>query len=320
MEIADLKIPGIKRKVRIDMQHAIAGTAYKKIRTAKIIYEMRQTTLVKNYLDDLDISFPDGMTPLLHPDYRPLEPPASPSFKRSPALGSTVVTAAPGQVLPLPVKDGKDQAMIVDKSLISFVSGLSAENRADILESTLLAQLGANSKVSDEKDVIGWYKAYIEILTKVGWTMEGGEVQQFSAKANVVELRAVIIDILKAAFGADFLQIVTRALDGIKSLADSNGKIEAFEKNTHSESNGSFQIGVATQEGDAVSMNLGTFLITSTSRISHILFIKFTKDETDLQYASGKLTLDQKIYENVRSLVQNKLSGRAVEFVSEIPV
>jgi hypothetical protein len=309
-----------KDTVFIDMQHAITGTAYKKVRAAKIIYEMLQTTLIKNYLDDLTISFPDGMTPVLHPDFKPLEPPASPSFKRSPALGSTVVTAAPGQAQPLPVQDGKDQAMIVDKSLISFVAGLSAENRADILESTLLAQLGANSKVPDQKDVIGWYKAYIEILTKVGWTMEGGEVQQFSAKANVVELQTVIIDILKAAFGADFLQIVTRALDGIKTLADSNGKIEAFEKNTHSESNGSFQIGVATQEGDAVSMNLGTFLITSTSRISHILFIKFTKDETDLQYASGKLTLDQKIYENVRNLVQNKLSGRAVEFVTEIPV
>ncbi|HET7003374.1 MAG TPA: hypothetical protein VFI33_18755 [Puia sp.] len=319
MEIADIKF-SYKNKVCIEMQHAITGTAYKKVRTAKIIYEMLQTTLIKNYLDDLDISFPDGMTPLLHPDFKPLEPPASPSFKRSPALGSTVVTPAPGQTQPLPVEDGKDQAMIVDKSLISFVSGLSAENRADILESTLLAQLGANSKVPDGKDVIGWYKAFIEILTKVGWTMEGGEVQQFSAKANVVELQSVIIDILKAAFGADFLQIVTRALDGIKALADSNGKIEAFEKNTHSESNGSFQIGVATQEGDAVSMNLGTFLITTSSRVSHILFIKFSKDETDLQYASGKLTLDQKIYENVRNLVQNKLSGRAVEFVTEIPV
>jgi hypothetical protein len=316
LEIAELKISWKEQS----MQQAIARTAYKKIGTAKIIYEMLQTTLIKNYLDDLDISFPDGTTPLLHTEFKPLEPPASPSFKRSPALGSTVVTAAPGQAPPLPVQDGKDQTMIVDKSLISFVSGLSAENRADILESTLLAQLGANSKVADEKDVIAWYKAYVEILTKVGWTMEGGEVQQFSAKANVVELRSVIIDILKAAFGADFLQIVTRALDGIKSLADFNGKIEAFEKYTHSESNGSFQIGVATQEGDAVSMNLGTFLITSTSRISHILFIKFSKDETDLQYASGKLTLDQKIYENVRTLVQNKLSGWAAEFVTEIPV
>lgn len=302
------------------MQQAIAARPYKKITTAKIIHEMLQTTLIKNYLDDLDISFPDGMTPILHPDFKPLEPPSSPAFRSSPALGSTVVTAAPGQTAPLPVQDGKDQAMIVDKSLISFVSGLSAENRADILESTLLAQLGANSKIPDQKDVIAWYKAYIEILTKIGWTMEGGEVQQFSAKANVVELQAVIIDILMAAFGADFLQIVKRALEGIKSLADSNGKIEAFEKNTHSESNGSFQIGVATQEGDAVSMNLGTFLITSTSRVSHILFIKFSKDETDLQYASGKLTLDQRIYENVRSMVQNKLSGRAVEFVTEIPV
>jgi hypothetical protein len=89
---------------------------------------MLQTTLIKNYLDDLDISFPDGMTPLLHSDFKPLEPPASPSFKRSPALGSTVVTAAPGR-RPLPVQDGKTE-LIVDKSLISFVSGLSAENRA----------------------------------------------------------------------------------------------------------------------------------------------------------------------------------------------
>jgi hypothetical protein len=142
--------------------------------------------------------------------------------------GPVLISAA--LIEPLPVQDGKDQAMIVDKSLISFVSGLSAENRADILESTLLAQFGAKNKIPDDTDVIGWYKAYIEILCKIGWTIEGGEVQHFSAKANVVELQTVIIDILKAAFGADFLQIVTKALDGIQSLADSNGKIEAFEK------------------------------------------------------------------------------------------
>src|SRR4051812_11252475 len=100
------------------MRHAITGAAYKKIRTAKIIYEMRQTTLIKNYLDNLAITFPDGMTPVLHPDFRPLEPPSSPSFKRSPAMSSVVVTAPPGQAAPLPLEEGKDQAMIVDKSLI----------------------------------------------------------------------------------------------------------------------------------------------------------------------------------------------------------
>jgi hypothetical protein len=301
------------------MYNYFGEAAFKKIKTAKIIYEMRQTTLVKNFLDKLEISFPDGSNTIYPPDFRPLEPPSSPTFKGSLSPGPMVMPS-PSVLQPLPVQYGKEQAMIVDKSLISFVSGLTAENRADILESTLLAQLGAKRKVTDEPDVIGWYKSYIEILTKIGWTMEGGEVQHFSAKANVVEIQAVIIDILKAAFGADFLQIVTRALDGIKSLADSNGKIDAFEKNTHSESNASFQIAVATQEGGAVSMNLGTFLITSTNRIKHILFIKLSKDETDLQYASGKLTLDQKIYENIRNLVQKKLNGRATEFVTEIPI
>src|SRR5450631_775527 len=239
------------------MYNYFGEAAFKKIKTAKIIYEMRHTTLVKNFLDKLEISFPDGSNTIYPSDFRPLEPPSSPTFKRFLSPGPMVMPS-PSVLQPLPVQDGKEQAMIVDKSLISFVSGLTAENRADILESTLLAQLGAKRKVTDEPDVIGWYKSYIEILTKIGWTMEGGEVQHFSAKANVVEIQAVIIDILKAAFGADFLQIVTRALDGIKSLADSNGKIDAFEKNTHSESNASFQIAVATQEGGAVSMNLGT--------------------------------------------------------------
>jgi hypothetical protein len=67
-------------------------------------------------------------------------------------------------------------------------------------------------------------------------------------------------------------------------------------------------------------MNLGTFLITSTNRIKHICSLSLQKTETDLQYASGKLTLDQKIYGNIRRSFQQKLNGRVTEFVTEIPI
>jgi len=217
------------------------------------------------------------------------------------------------------LKSGEEQTVISDKSLISFVSQVSAENRADILESTLLAQLGAKAKVTDDNDVIGWYKSYIDILSHLGWTVEGGEVEKFKSNGSVLELEGVIIDILTTAFGASFVKIIKNVLDGIKKLGDGNGKITAFESNTHYSRNGSFQLGVATQANGAVSFNIGTFLITTEEKIKHILFVKFKNESTELKYAASKLTLDQNIYAVIRAEVKAKLSVNSLKYVAELP-
>lgn len=265
----------------------------------------QQLSIRREYVQKLNLSFPSAAY--------------SESRKRFPRSPAPAPASSPTQDLQL-MKGGMDQVMMADKSLISFVSNVGVANREDILESTLFAQLGAKHMVPDDNDFIGWYKKYNEILSKIGWTVEGGDVRHFSANGNVVELQSVIIDILTTAFGGSLVQIVTKALNAIKLLADTSGNIVAFEKNTHSESNGSFQVGVATEEAGAISINLGTFLITSSNKINHILFLKFTKDETDLQYASSKLTLDQNIYASVRDLVREKLTSRAHDFVAEIQV
>lgn len=216
--------------------------------------------------------------------------------------------------------EGREQALIADKSLIVFAPEVSAHSRADILESTLFAQLAAKNKVPDETNTIGWYHAYIAILTKIGWSVEGGEVRNLSTSANDVEFERVIKNILTGAFTPHFMQMATKALAAIKSIAGVNGRIDAFEKNTHTETTGSFQIAVVTQESGAVSISLGTFLINTTDKIKQILFIKFSKDGTDLHYASSRLTLDPKVYDSIRQLIQQKLNGKAAEFVAEIPL
>jgi hypothetical protein len=284
---------------------------------------MNQNIARKDYLYNLKLAFPESPYRSSRKSGKQKAAPAIPAFQDVPAASiADPYYLSPEAGLPpmLLLNDNKQQAMLVDKSLISFVSGVNAVNRADILESTLLAQLGAKARMKDDSDIIGWYKAYVEILSKTGWAIEGGDIQNFTAKANVTEIQSVIIDILTAAFGSGLAQIVIKALESIKTLADSTGKIEAFEKNTHTETSGSFQIGVATQEGGAVSINLGTFLIKSTKKITHILFVKLSHDETELQYASGKLTLDQDIYAGLRSLIRQKLNGRLTEFVSDIPI
>src|SRR5580765_164568 len=151
---------------------------------------MIKTYDLKDYLDSLDLSFPAASYSRRRTNFRDI---GLPSQEPSPGVMSMAAAMPAPTLSPAPLlKAGLAQTMIVDRSLISFVSEVSVDNRADVLESTLLAQLGAKNKVPDETDVIGWYEAYIDILTKLGWTVEGGEVQHFSANANVVELQSVI--------------------------------------------------------------------------------------------------------------------------------
>lgn len=263
---------------------------------------------VTDYLNDLQLTFPAAAYSTRR---------AHLSGTASGALLYPQPQGAPILQTPLLI-EGREQAFIADKSLISFAPEVSGHNRADILESTLLAQLGAKSKVKDDTDTVGWFNAYIDILSKIGWSVEGGEIRNISTSANAVEFQNVIVNILNGAFDSSFMAAATKALDAIKNIGGVNGRIDAFEKNTHTENSGSFQIAVAKQEAGAVSINLGTFLITSTNQIKQILFIKFSKDDTALQYASSKLTLDPIVYSSIRQLIQKKLSGKAAEFVAEI--
>lgn len=219
------------------------------------------------------------------------------------------------------VKEGQGQAFLSDKSLVSFVSGVSGQNRKDVLNSTLLAQLAANKKVSIETDMNGWYKAFIEVLGKLGWQIEGAEINTFEAKESLYAVENVIIDILTAAFGGNYVLIIKATLDSLKKMSESNDdKITVFEKNTHTLSKGCFQIALAVQENDAVSMQLGTFLLTSSNEMKKILFIKLEKDKTTLEYTSRKATLNTDVYAAVRETVLTKLSQDVIDYVAEIEI
>jgi hypothetical protein len=232
-----------------------------------------------------------------------------------------VQTAFRGPVAADIVKEGEEQSFLSDKSLVSFVSGVSGQNRNDILNSTLLAQLAANKKVAIEDDVLGWYRVFTEVLTKIGWQVENAEINKFESKHNLVEVENVIIDILTAAFGAGSIAIITSTLNALKNMSEKNDqKILAFEKNTHSLSKGCFQVALATEENGAVAMQIGTFLLTAANDIKKILFVKIEKDRTTLEYSSRKATLNTQVYDSVRETVLQKLQQDIKDYVAEIEI
>lgn len=218
------------------------------------------------------------------------------------------------------IKEGEEQAFLADKSLVSFISEVSGQNRKDVLNSTLLAQMAANKKFPDEGDILKWYEAFIDVLSKIGWNIEASEIATFEDSKNIFEIDKAVIDILTAAFGGGFMPVIIKTLASIKNLSDDDHKILAFEKNTHSLTKGCFQIALAIEKNDSVSMQLGTFLLTSTNKIKQILFFKSKRDKTKLQYSSRRGTLNSEAYAMVRNAVLQKLGVHINTFITEIEI
>ena len=66
-----------------------------------------------------------------------------------------------GAAAPIPITDqifdtAKNQAAVVGSEVVSFVSGVTAERRDAIVNSSLLAQLVAKQKVSDPDRIYDW--------------------------------------------------------------------------------------------------------------------------------------------------------------------
>jgi len=198
------------------------------------------------------------------------------------------------------------------------MSGVPQQSRKDILNSLLLAQLGANFKVPDIENVLLWYHSFIDILAKIGWIIDGSDVQSFEVKDNLFEVESVIIDILTAAFGASYIVVIKKTLDAIKKLANSDRKIKAFERSTTNVSKGGFQVALVTEQDGLVSLKIGTFVLQSNNDIITVLFFKSNKQQTKLDYISNQATLNTQIYEYNRDIVIEKLGNFVRTNIAEI--
>lgn len=87
----------------------------------------------------------------------------------------------------------KNQALVVGSGIVAFAKGISAEFRQDIVNSALLAQLAANKQVSDPTNVEQWYKVYLDVLTKIGWTIRDRQFVERQHLGPEIEVQDAIM-------------------------------------------------------------------------------------------------------------------------------
>lgn len=214
--------------------------------------------------------------------------------------------------------EGEPESYVNLKSVISIAASVKTQHREDLLNSLLLAQLVASKKHPDEAQTMEWYATYTEVLINIGWNVQSRQFSDFTTSKSIFEMDNAILDILGAAVGGSYMAVIVKTLEAFKKLSDSDNKIIAFEKNTHSLKKGSFQVGMATAEDDALAVNMGAFVLSSTNEIKNILFFKSGKDQFELKVSLIEMTLNESIYRTVRTDIANKLTSHISRYVAEL--
>lgn len=236
------------------------------------------------------------------------EPIAGGVFEAAEALESTVLPpAAP--------------AVVDGGSVISFVAGISAQERRDVLYSVQLAQRGASAAFHRFNQTPEWYAKYSEILSQVGWVGERLAFKEHRQGSGHLEMDKAALEILLAAATGQQLDILTKSFDALRKLSDGDKPLTLFQYNALAQASGNFQLG-AVQKGAGkdgpLAMGLGGFYFHADKQEGRILVFSWGGKSTILWAAVEKLTLNSDLYAKHREIVEAKLGLQADDYLSAL--
>lgn len=212
-------------------------------------------------------------------------------------------------------------AAFVDKgSVVAFVAGVSGQNREDVLNSTLLAQLAADNKFNRETQVMDWYAFYTDVLGKVGWVSQGFNWQKYSSKQMSFTMDEAVLEIAEAAMTGQEELVLVAAMDAMKKLPKEDGRLKLFNYSASSDKEGNFQISVCSEDNGAVAMKTMAFYFSADQSSTDVLFFNFSSASTTLNQATDAQTLNSTVYADVRQAVITKLGDNAKNFVLDLDI
>ena len=94
------------------------------------------------------------------------------------------------------VLDDTEQGYVNLGSLQSFTMALTAQEKEDIINSILLAQLTATRMYSRETEYSEWYRIYVQALTKLGWMVDTYRFMEYTPTGSTINLAEATLKLL----------------------------------------------------------------------------------------------------------------------------
>ena len=230
-----------------------------------------------------------------------------------------------GAELPVPPKydAGVDQTVTIGSQLAGFAANVDAELRPQIANTSLLAQLAANKHIDKTQGSSrAWYYKYIEVLSNIGWLIEGDATTAREIEGTALEVHKEIIPVITAAFGpaASAASTVLSVLNGLAEMDKDQPWITLFEQESQRAKANQFQISYATADGGTPRMTLACFELDASHSVTQVLFFKFAQSHAKLTHFEVKLSMNESVFTQLKPVVAGRIGEYVTDYVAGIEI
>jgi hypothetical protein len=240
--------------------------------------------------------------------------PAPPALARGAATPSPILFDAT-----------KDQAAIVGSEVLAFVEGVTAQQRQDVSNAALLAQLVAKRKVPSpqtETDIRAWYEAYFDALSNIGFAVQEQDFTRYEQKGRSFEVHEAILEVAATLLGGApaALVLVTTTLKALQKMSKDSPWITLFDRESQSANTAKFQISAVESDGKrGFLLSTMAFGLDAKSAVTQVLFFKYHSDDVTLFHQDGRISINEDVLASVREPIAAKLAGFANDFIKALP-
>jgi hypothetical protein len=207
----------------------------------------------------------------------------------------------------------KQQAVVVGADVIAFVKGVTPEQRSDIVNASLLAQLVAKKKVANPgglTEMKQWYNEYFDVLSQIGFAIQDKGFAEYHETSDSFEAHEAILEVAAALLAGTpgALLLIKTTLEALQKMASNSPWITLFNRESQSANTARFQVSLVDEdENGRLLVALIAFGLEARTALTQVLFFKFHTNDVTLQQHSGKVTINAQVLEAVRDQVAGKL-------------
>lgn len=207
--------------------------------------------------------------------------------------------------------EGKPEAYVDNGSLVSFVNNVPDQQRVDVLNSSLLAQLAANKKHDPYNDTENWFKFYAKVMKNIGWVIQDFEFTEYKTSKMDFKLSQLTLQILSGLVGGkkEIMKVLKGTLDSLAK--DANG-VSLFSSKSSSANKGKFLIApCAVDSSKQVTVALLGLHFEAPQNEKNFLFFTWKSSSMKVWVSTQTCTLNEDLYQQVRDDIRKKLGDKA---------
>lgn len=220
-----------------------------------------------------------------------------------------------------PQSGSSESALVTGNNVVSFVGGLTPQQKQDVQDCVLFAQMATDKAFPDKKRYRQErFDFYTDVLTLCGWVATNNSFKEVAGLKQKFTMDQVALDIIASVVGVNkaLLDIVAVVF---KALQKNPKALALFENEASGNESADFQIlpCIGTVDGEVIMIK-SAFHLTSPKRITKVLFWEWSSNSVHLYAGANNTTLNQKVYAGVRQSISDKLAFTTKKRIEKIEI